>query len=371
MNVFRVAAVGLGIGSLFLACSVSKTKTATDPGSTDLDRDSREESLAAARLELAQQAKTTPDNAAQAAFLSLFVKTIGESDATCGCPGSGPETAQEGALRLDDETSHDAVVSACAEVGSRSRRSVSGDGGCWFRANAVCLAGLSQGLAMGKVWIVGDVRDVFGGLWNFHVANTYDGRVYDAGFGMFGVSLDEWQKKFSGDLSKTRLIATNCASFFQGTVVEPEALSSSLVEQICDAAQAFGGVGMRREVTRWLQEASENAVTGVVPPGTTCPAVKLEPETQPDLSELRGNMPRFSSKAGVAAACLESAYLAALGLIVQDTSEKFKYGSVEVRKIPSLAAAVTFSFESQDAMRASIDVTAIVDKQCKLQALLM
>ncbi len=341
-------------------------------------------SLSQAQRLLGAQDQATRDSAEDAAFLSVFVDSLarakGPESCSCNPNGAVGSPGDDPVLGLDGtEAQHTQVAKACDLVGQLATKSVEGDGGCWFRANAVCLAGLAQGLPMGKVWILGDVRDVFGGLWNFHVANTYDGKVYDAGFGMMGVSLDEWQKKFSGDVAQTQLVVSTCSSFYNEGVTESPTYTEPAVKQICEAAQAFGGDFMQSEVSQWLKAAApwrERAgdPAFVVTRGSQCGdassigSSRPGPEGTWSAPEIG---PAFTDDHWVSGACQGKVYEKALERVVAATMPQTlpRFEGVTIRRLGQFAASLAFRFEDPSDYLAEHTVRVIIDGQCRVRAM--
>ncbi len=386
MRAFGTGIVTVILFGFYFSCGTADQKIATKELGADVI--APELSLDEATAALNKSAKQTPDSPEGRAFLGLVGNALfqmQDSQGSCGCPGAGapgkeqfePEALfLDGAVDADEGASR--VAGMCSLVGQSANLPVEGDGGCWLRANALCMAGMSEGLSMGKVWIIGDVIDSSGNFWNFHVANTYDGKVYDAGFELNGVTLDDWQARFTGKAGSTKLVLTNCASHFAGTkVFENRKFSEQYVSTICKAAQDFGGESLLAEMDSWIQEVAQRRDNGIVNLGARCAGVVSRDENKLSYSTaVKGPGPKFRDSLGMSAQCKEAVYSTVrmrLGAAAgdQETQEDgFVFDSFKEVGIPGVLSAMVFRFERPMESGTAKQMTAIVDRSCTVRALL-
>lgn len=363
---------GLTLGLSYQSCGNSLGRSAgapTQPESSSLEQ---------AQRKLASMAARTPDSPSDQAFMALLSDSIAnvltrEGADSCGCPGlrtaTGPDdSGAEGSLSLDDATPQGSqkVGATCDRVRGLANRFVPGDGGCWLRANAACIGGLAQGLDIGKVWIVGAVRDSSGGLWNFHVANVYDGLVYDVGFGLKGVTLEEWQKKFSASTSETKLVVTNCASAYEEKgIKEYENFSDSLIKQICKASGDHGGEAFYRQMSSWIPEAAAQQPGNVMPAGAHCD--DLLARVDYSFEEMaKAQLPKFVAQPGVTDECQKKTYFRALASL--SDHRKYTYRLSSIKSAGKFGHKISFYF--LDPFNGTKTVEVIVDQQCSVKAVL-
>lgn len=276
---------------------------------------------------LRQQAERTRDDGVAAQYMDGLTAAVASHyniNGGCGCPQV--ESSQEGALGLDG-SDDESVRDLCSYVNANANRMVGSDGGCWLRANAVCLGALAKGLDVAKIWIDGSVRVGKGQTWNFHVANVYDGKVYDAGWDMNGVSLEEWKGLFSGvnGTSPTEIHIASCASLYTTTgLVDPGFYSESLIGEICTASENFGGLTFAAQMDAWIREASHSG--GVVPSASSCRQGYVETLAEQEL--LEAMRPEFEDDSQLSAACKTKIFdIAAPNLI----NKGFKFSKFSVK----------------------------------------
>jgi hypothetical protein len=271
-------------------------------------------------------------------------------------------------LTLDDTNSEEAtkVGATCDRVRGLANRFLPNDGGCWLRANAVCIGGIAQGLDIGKVWIVGDVRDSGGGVWNFHVANVYDGLVYDVGFGLKGVTLEQWQQKFSADVNDTRLVVTTCASVFeQDGVKEYEKYGDNIIEQICKASGDHGGEAFYRQMSSWVSDAAARVPGTVVPAGAQCEDIFAKVDYSFD-EMAKTQVPTFAPMPGLTTECQKKTFYRALSTL--SDHQKYTFGNSRIKSVGTFGHKLSYFFLGPFNSTKAVEV--IVDRQCTVRAVL-
>jgi hypothetical protein len=367
-------ASGLALGLFYQSCGAgfSRLATSLNPGSP------ADNSLDEAKKSLQEMAARTPDSPEDRAFMALLSDSVAttitnQGTNSCGCPGAARSTPDadslsESALNLDDANAEGSqkVGATCDRVRGLANRFVPGDGGCWLRANAVCIGGIAQGLDIGKVWIVGDVRDSGGGVWNFHVANVYDGLVYDVGFGLKGITLEQWQQKFSADVNDTKLIVTNCASVFeQDGVKEYEKYGDNIIEQICTASGDHGGEAFYRQMSSWMPDAAARIPGNVVPVGAQCEDIFAKVDHSFD-EMTKTEVPSFVAQPGVTAECQKMTFYRALSAL--SDHQKYTFRSSRIKSAGTFGHKLSYSFLGP--FNSSKTVEVIIDRQCKVRAVL-
>jgi hypothetical protein len=369
---FVVSVIALGL--FYQSCGEDVARLATSKNHGNGVGNSMKE----AKKSLQKMADRTPDSPEDRAFMALLSDSVAttitnQGTNSCGCPGAVGATASgddlsETALNLDDTSSEEAqkIGATCDRVRGLANRFLPNDGGCWLRANAVCIGGIAQGLDIGKVWIVGDVRDSGGGVWNFHVANVYDGLVYDVGFGLKGVTLEQWQQKFSANVDDTKLVVTNCASVFeQDGVKEYEKYSPNIIEQICKASGDHGGEAFYRQMSSWVADATARLPGNVVPTGARCEEIFAKVDYSFD-EMAKAEVPSFVAQPGVTAECQKMTFYRALSAL--SDHQKYTFGTSRIKSAGTFGHKLSYSFLGP--FNSSKTVEVIIDRQCKVRSVL-
>ena len=145
---FAFVLSALALGLFYQSCGDDVARLAT----------SKNNGSDAARKSLQEMAARTPDSQEDRAFMALLSDSVANTITnhgadSCGCPGTAGAAANgaalseksDNALALDGSTTEDAkkVGTTCDRVGRLANRFLPNDGGCWLRANAVCIGGIT------------------------------------------------------------------------------------------------------------------------------------------------------------------------------------------------------------------------------------
>ncbi len=304
-----------------------------------------------------QDAETDASEQEKAIARMLAESTQGR----CGCPSAPWEADSQEGFLLDATQ----VTENCTVVGSLASNYVSGDGGCWLRAETVCLAGMSQGIHMRKVWVVGDVIDSGGNRWNFHVANSYDGKVYDAGFRMFGETGQDWRDKFAGPSNTTQLISTHCGAVFGQTgVIDFKGYTKGYLLSVCQAARKFGGQRFVDQVDQWIQDMKQSRFADQVEAGSGCPTAREPGTVAAAVEEAATNAAAVGLTAGGQHLSLDCVYNQfAIALTKLENPANKEFAGQEIVSEGTYGAVLRFNF--RDDRGALTTITTVSNAQCE------